>query len=102
MNKIYLEPVSKARVFIDGVLKQQDVLAKKGISIHVEELLSACRELEEAGHNQDEAEMRLRAARDKAHKALDRLKELYNMAKTPIKKTFTQEQWSAFGLTDKK
>ncbi|MBQ6694931.1 MAG: hypothetical protein IJN24_08685 [Bacteroidaceae bacterium] len=102
MNKIYLEPASKARAFIDGVLKQHDVLAKKGISIHADELLAACNELEEAGRNQDEAELHLRIARDKAHKALDRLKELYSVAKSPVKQSFTQEQWASFGLTDKK
>lgn len=102
MNKIYLEPVKKAHDLIDGVKKQNDALAKKGIAIDVDLLAALCRELEEAGQLQDNAEKELKAARENAHACLEKLKAAYASSKTPIKQSFAPETWLSFGLTDKK
>ena len=102
MNKIYLEPISKAKNFIDGVRKQKDLLAKKGIDVDVEKLESLCCSLEENGRLQDEAEKNLKQAREKAHVDLNALKEFYSLSKTPIKQAFPPETWFSFGLVDKK
>lgn len=102
MNKIYLEPISKAESLVDGVRKQAGVLAKNGIVIDVEALSAACRALEEAGAAQDAAEAKLKEARDAAHNSLERLKELFTASKLPIKQNFPPDVWLSFGLQDKK
>lgn len=102
MNKIYLEPLSKAESFIKGVKKQAESLAKKGLSIDVEALSEACRNLELAGAEQDAAEAKLKDARDAAHASLEKLKALFNDSKAPIKQNFPPEVWLSFGLQDKK
>lgn len=102
MNKIYLEPIMKAQMLIDGVNKQSELLAKNGIAIDVEQLKQLCDEMEMAGRIQDEAERQLKQLREKAHTSLNALKELYAASKLPIKQTFPQETWLSFGLIDKK
>lgn len=102
MNKIYLEPIVKAQMLIDGVNKQSELLAKNGIAINVEQLKQLCDEMEMAGRIQDEAERQLKQLREKAHTSLNALKELYTASKLPIKQTFPQETWLSFGLIDKK
>lgn len=102
MNKIYLEPVNKARDLIDGVKKQSDLLAKKGISIDVDLLSKMCRDLEDAGSAQDKIEAELKVARENAHRCLELLKTAYNSSKAPIKQNFAPETWQSFGLADKK
>lgn len=102
MNKIYVEPISKADELVEGIKKQSDLLAKKGIVIDVEKLSVACRELEEAGRIQDEAEAALKVARENAHAKLDALKEIYVASKAPVKQNYASEVWWSFGIPDKK
>ena len=102
MNKIYLDPISKADALAEGIRKQADVLAKSGIVIDAEKLSAACRALEHAGTLQDEAEARLKDARDAAYVALEELKDIFTASKMPIKQSFAPEQWPLFGLQDKK
>lgn len=102
MNKIYSEPVSKARSLVEGIKKQGESLAKKGIVADAGKLLALCEELEEAGRNQDAAEAQLKVARDIAHAKLNSLKELYAELKNPIKQNFAPETWYSFGIPDKK
>ena len=102
MNKIYQEPIKKAELLIDGVKSCADSLLKKGISIDVEALGSACRALEEAAVAQDEADAKLKYAREAAHKCLDELKEIFNASKAPIKQNYAPEAWLSFGIQDKK
>lgn len=102
MNKIYLEPISKAETLINGVKKQAEVLQKKGIVIDVERLQELCRALEKSGAEQESAEERLKEMRAAAHKCLDDLKEFYTISKNPIKQNFSPETWYSFGVIDKK
>lgn len=102
MNKIYLEPIAKAESLVEGVRKQADVLAKKGIVVDADRLSAACRALELAGEAQDVAEAKLKEAREKAHASLEELKETFNASKTPIKQSFPPEVWLSFGIQDKK
>ena len=44
----------------------------------------------------------LKAARDDAHKRLEKLKILYAEAKLPIKQSFAPEVWNVFGVPDKR
>ncbi|MBP3614880.1 MAG: hypothetical protein J6J37_08950 [Bacteroidaceae bacterium] len=102
MNKIYQEPINKAESLIVGVKKCADSLAKKGIVINVDALSNACRVLEDAGAAQDAAEVKLKEARETAHRCLDELKEIFNASKAPIKQNYSPEAWASFGITDKK
>lgn len=102
MNKIYSEPLSKAESLINGVRKQADTLAKKGIAVDVDALIAACRALEHAGAEQVAAEAKLKEVRDAAHSALEELKTVFNDSKAPIKQNFPPEVWLSFGLLDKK
>ena len=102
MNKIYQEPINKAESLIVGVKKCADSLAKKGIVINVDALSNACRALEDAGAAQDAAEVKLKEARETAHRCLDELKEIFNASKAPIKQNYSPEAWASFGIIDKK
>lgn len=102
MNKIYLDPITKAEALAEGVRKQADLLAKKGIVVDADRLSAACRALVEAGKAQDTVEAKLKEAREKAHASLEELKELFNASKAPIKQNFPPEVWLSFGIQDKK
>lgn len=102
MNKIYSEPILKAESLAEGVKKQAEVLAKKGICIDADMLSAACRALEQAGEAQDAAEAKLKEAREAAHACLEKLKEVFNASKAPIKQNFPPEVWLSFGVQDKK
>lgn len=102
MNKIYSDPISKAYALADGVKKQSGMLAQKGIAIDVDKLFAACAALEKAGELQDVAEVKLKEARETAHIALEKLKEVFVASKAPIKQNFPPEMWLSFGLHDKK
>lgn len=102
MNKIYSDPIAKAESLVEGVKKQAELLAKKGITIDVGCLSAACRELENAAAVQEEAEARLKEARNAAHSKLEALKEIFAASKAPVKQNFPPEVWLSFGLQDKK
>lgn len=102
MNKIYLEPITKAQSLVAGVKAQVDVLQKKGIVVDVEKLQQLCVSLEEAGAAQDVAEEKLKEARAMAHNCLEELKACYSDSKSPIKQNFPPETWLSFGIVDKK
>ena len=102
MNKIYSDPIAKAESLVEGVKKQAELLAKKGITIDVGCLSAACRELENAAAVQEEAEARLKEARNAAHSKLEALKEIFAASKAPVKQKFPPEVWLSFGLQDKK
>ena len=102
MNKIYSEPILKAESLTEGVRREAEVLAKKGICIDAEKLSAACSALEQAGKAQDAAEAKLKEAREVAHACLEELKEVFNTAKAPIKQNFPPEVWLSFGIQDKK
>ncbi|MBE6303280.1 MAG: hypothetical protein E7089_05030 [Bacteroidales bacterium] len=102
MNKIYSDPIEKAKMLIACVEKQKNILQGKGVSIDVDALSKACELLEEAGEKQAAVESELKVLREDAHRKLDVLKALYTEFKTPIKQNFSPEVWSVFGLPDKK
>lgn len=102
MNKIYSEPILKAESLVEGVKKQADALAKKGIAVDAGRLSAACRALEQAGEAQDAAEAKLKEVREAAHARLEELKEVFNASKAPIKQNFPPEVWLSFGIQDKK
>ncbi|MBE6268390.1 MAG: hypothetical protein E7092_05225 [Bacteroidales bacterium] len=102
MNKIYLEPVGKVKMLVEAVEKQKELLKSKGISIDTSGLSEACRLLEDAGKKQEAIEEELKAAREDAHKRLEKLKILYVEAKLPIKHSFAPEVWNVFGIPDKR
>ena len=102
MNKIYLEPINKSQLFMDGIKKQENLLKSKGITIDANKLSEACRLLKEAGEKQETIEKELKMAREEAHKKLELLKTLYAEYKTPIKQNFAPESWNVFGIPDKK
>lgn len=102
MNKIYSDPIRKAMALSQGVKENAGLLQQHSISINTEKILSACKVLEEIAAKQEAAETTLKEIREKAHAALDELKNLYNQGKQPVKLNFPPEQWAKFGLPDKR
>lgn len=102
MNKIYSDPIEKAKMFVESVKKQEHILRGKGITIDVETLTNAYSLLEECGRKQEAVEAELKGVREEAHNKLEVLKALYTEYKTPIKQNFPLEAWVTFGLPDKK
>lgn len=102
MNKIYSDQIEKAKSLVAGIQNNIDVLQKKGLTFDVTELQALQKSLFESSQKQEEAEQTLKKLRDTAHTHLETLKNLYNDLKTPIKNNFPAEQWSQFGIPDKR
>ena len=97
-----MEPVGKVKMLIEAVEKQGELLNNKAISIDTCGLSEACRLLEDAGKRQEAVEAELKAAREDAHKRLEKLKILYAEAKLPLKQSFAPDVWNVFGIPDKR
>lgn len=102
MNKGYLDQMSKARMLSEGVSVHMSELVKKNIKIDTRKLDELTKELEDAAKKQDEAESSLLSARQNAYKLLDDLKQELLSVKIPIKSAFLSDEWSKFGITDKR
>lgn len=102
MNKIYSDPLFKAESLSEGIAKHPEELLKKGIRPDTEQLKQICEALRQAAIEQEAAERTLSEKRAKAHDLLERLKNLYNDTKAPIKANFAPEEWSRFGCPDKR
>ena len=77
MNKIYSDPIERAKMFIACAEKQKTILQGKGISIDIFSLQEACERLEEAGNKQTLVESELKILHEDAHLKLNVLKTLY-------------------------
>ncbi len=86
----------------EGIKGNEELLRERGIQIEPEKLAALSKALEEAGARQDEAKLALDQCRKDAHARLEALKEHFNDAKQPIKLAFLPEEWSNFGLADKR
>lgn len=102
MNKIYLDILSKSEMLAEGISRNAKELASKNIHINIDKILSLRKELESAAQKQESAEAQLTEAREKAHRAMDALKQYCMDAKQPIKQNYFVDSWSRFGLTDKR
>ncbi len=85
-----------------GVTKNSAELQAKGIHVDTANIEAACKALEDAANKQDLAKETLNECRNKAHEKLAELKDLCTEAKQPIKQSYLPEQWSRFGLPDKR
>ncbi len=86
----------------EGIRKNEETLKAQGIHLSPGKLEALCGELERAAHEQEDAENRLKEARNKAHDLLTALKNLYNESKMPIKSSYEMEAWAKFGIMDKR
>ncbi len=102
MNKIYSDQIVKAENLVKGVEAHSAELQGRGISTDISRISETYKALAEASDKQETAQTALNECRDKAHKLLAELKELYNAAKDPIKQAYPLEQWAKFGLPDKR
>ncbi len=102
MNKIYSDQIDKARNLAQGIEKNAETLKGRGIDVDPDKLLSLADQLTQASEKQDAAAAALNDARDEAHRLLAELKQTFEVSKSPIKLNFPLEQWSRFGLADKR
>jgi len=102
MNKIYSDQIAKVNALVAGIDKNAGQLKVKGVVCDTKQLNEVKRNLQELAEKQVVAESELRRVRDAAHNQLSTLKQLYDIAKLPIKNNFPMEQWAAFGIPDKR
>ncbi len=102
MNKIYADQIEKAKNLAQGIERNADILKKHGIDSDKDNLLALAEKLTEASEKQDAAAAALNDARDEAHQLLAEHKKVFDDSKSPIKKSFSPEEWSKFGLADKR
>lgn len=67
--------LSKSEMLAEGISRNAKELASKNIHINTDKILSLRKELESAAQKQESVEMQLTEAREKAHRALDELKQ---------------------------
>ncbi len=102
MNKTYSEQIAKVASLAEGIRQNAESLSQQHISTSTEKLESTAKLLEEAALKQEAAGEALKVIRQQAHELLDRLKNLYTDAKSPIKLNYPPEQWHRFGIPDKR
>lgn len=103
MNQIYSNPIEKAQNLINGLKKNQSFLKAKGYDISViESLQKDCEILAREGEAIAREEAALSKHRAECHVVLDRLRENLLSSKSAIKQMFDQNQWSQYGVSDKR
>jgi len=103
MNKIYSDPIEKARLLIEGLKKNRSYLQTKGYDLSViERLEKACEEMTREGEAVAAEEEALSKHRAQCHHILSRLKTDLLAGKGAIKQMFDQEQWNQYGVPDKR
>lgn len=103
MNQIYSTPIQKAEMLIDGLKKNKTYLQAKGFDISViEQLEQDCKVLTREGEAIAREEAALSKHRAECHIVLDRLRENLLRSKGSIKQMFDQDQWSKYGVADKR
>lgn len=103
MNKIYSEPIEKAQMLIEGLQKNHSYLQAKGYDLSIiERLQKTCEELAREGEAVAVEEEALSRHRMQCHQILGRLKHDLLSGKGAIKQMFDQEQWSQYGVPDKR
>lgn len=103
MNKIYSDPIEKAQLLIEGLKKNRSYLQTKGYDLSViERLEKTCEELTREGEAVAVEEEALSRHRLQCHQILSRLKRDLLSGKGAIKEMFDQEQWSQYGVPDKR
>ena len=103
MNKIYSDQIEKARLLIDGVNKNRDYLASKGYDLSIIGTLERdIEEMQREGEAVAREELALSEHRSRCHAILDRFKDDLLAGKAGIKNRFDQEQWSRYGVPDKR
>lgn len=102
MNKGYLDQMSKATMLSKGVSAHMSELVNKNIKVDTRKLDELTKALEDAAKKQEEAESLLLSARQNAYKLLDDLKQELVSVKTPINSAFLCDEWSKFGIADKR
>ncbi len=102
MNKTYSDQIQKATTLSEGIKRNDAVLKQKNINLNMERIDEVAKALEAAANEQEAAEQELTERRNVARELLAELKELYNAAKLPVKNSFPLEQWSTFGICDKR
>lgn len=103
MNKIYAEPLEKANAIANGVESHADELSKKNYNVGIAgKLKTTAAQLQKEAEKYDEMFEEVNKQREICHSLLEELKDTILEAKKGIKSGFEPEEWSRFGLTDKR
>lgn len=103
MSKTIETQIEKSYVLVNGFRKNIDALRDKGIN---EETLSDMegnlKSLEELNRQCDEMRARLKDKVREVNGVLDNAKQTYFELKKIIKNNYLQEEWSRYGVMDKR
>ena len=103
MSKTYENYVFKARMLAEGMKTHLNELAVHGVKQEALDLLISTSD--EALKRSEEVDKLRLVVSEKAHEAnaaLTDVKAMYQEQKAILKKYYTAEQWSKFGLMDKR
>lgn len=104
MNKIYNDPIERARTISEGISKNASELKSRGFNPEssADDLIELSDKLQKASDKYDDMFEAISKQREECHTLLERLKNTINFTKSEIKSRYTLEQWSRFGLVDKR
>lgn len=103
MNQIYSTPIEKAQMLVEGLKKNRSFLKAKGYDISIiEQLEKDCEILTREGEAIAREEEALSKHCAECHEILDRLRNNLLSGKGAIKQMFEQNQWSQYGVADKR
>ena len=103
MNRIYSDPIEKAKMLVEGLKKNRSYLATKGYDLSViERLEKYIVEMSREGEAVAAEEEALSKHRNQCHIILNNLKADLSAGKNGIKQLFDQEQWSQYGVADRR
>ena len=103
MNRIYSEQIEKAKMLSEGLKNHKDFLKSQGFDLSlIEKLDQDCELMAREGELIAAEEEALSKHRAACHAILNRLKSNLFSGKGYIKQKFEQEQWSQYGVPDKR
>lgn len=103
MSKVHLEQIEKTNLLLEGLKNNQSILKEKGINAGFIEKLESDNNLAIIYNDEnDRLKADLKAKTVRANRKLDEIKSMVRDVKKIIKRDFPQEQWSKFGIMDKR
>lgn len=103
MAKTNRDQIEKTELFIDGLRKNYELVADKGITTQViDEMEALSKKL--AAQDQKVETMREELSKEvnEAREQLIDLRDKYRKTRQIVKLNFSQEKWQKFGLPDKR
>lgn len=103
MAKTITDQIEKTELFIEGLRKNYELVADKGITTQtIDEMEILSKKLAEQDQKVETLRAELSKEVNEAREQLIDLRDKYRKTKQVVKLNFSQEKWQKFGLPDKR